>query len=118
MRRTSLSGVIEAIARSLSSDHDASSRFASLGGRQRKPKPSTPTAKPEATKAATMGAPTPGGVTHLIEGHPMASEPTNQGAKPKPTPLTTHPWALWNRSLAVTAAIVFCISTAFPVVAG
>ena len=48
----------------------------------------------------------------------MASEPTNQEAKPKPTPLTTHPRALWSRSLAVTAAIVFCISTAFPVVAG
>jgi len=48
----------------------------------------------------------------------MASEPPNQGAKPNPTSLTTHPRALWSRSLAVTAAIVFCISTAFPVVAG
>src|SRR5215475_2318478 len=56
--------------------------------------------------------------SHLIEGHPMESEPTNQGSQPNPTPLNTRPRALWSRSLAVTAAIVFCISTAFPVVAG
>src|SRR5262245_16136635 len=49
----------------------------------------------------------------------MASELTNQRAPPTPhpPPLTTRQRACLIRSLAVTAAIVFCISTAFPFVA-
>jgi hypothetical protein len=34
------------------------------------------------------------------------------------TPLTTGPWAPWNHRLAVTTAIVFFVSSAFPIVVG
>ncbi len=48
----------------------------------------------------------------------MATEQTNQRANPNPTPFTAEPRALWGRPLAVVAAVVFFISSAFPVVAG
>jgi len=48
----------------------------------------------------------------------MATDQTNQRANPNPTPLTTQPRPLWGRPLAVAAAIVFVISSAFPVIAG
>ncbi len=48
----------------------------------------------------------------------MATEQTNQRANPNRDPLTTQPRPLWGRRLAVAAAVVFFISSAFPVVAG
>jgi hypothetical protein len=48
----------------------------------------------------------------------MPTEQINERANPNATPLTTEPRALWGRPLAVAAAIVFFISSAFPVVAG
>src|SRR5215831_1291860 len=48
----------------------------------------------------------------------MATEPVNQPANRNPSPLTTEPRAVWGRPIAVAAAVVFFISSAFPVVAG
>jgi hypothetical protein len=57
----------------------------------------------------------------------MATDQTNQRANPNPTPLSgtdlksvlpTEPRVLWGRPLAVAAAFVFFLSSAFPVVAG
>jgi hypothetical protein len=39
-------------------------------------------------------------------------------ANPDLPPLTTGPRSPWGRFLALSTAVVFCISTAFPVVAG
>ena len=39
-------------------------------------------------------------------------------ANPNPTPPANVPRALWGRRLALIAAVVFCISSAFPVIAG
>jgi len=58
---------------------------------------------------------------HLTEARPMATEQTNhtnQRANPNPTPRTTGPRASWGRSIALATALVFFISSAFPVVAG
>jgi hypothetical protein len=48
----------------------------------------------------------------------MATGQANHPANPNPSPLTTEPPAVWGRPLAVAAAVVFFISSAFPVVAG
>jgi hypothetical protein len=48
----------------------------------------------------------------------MTSEQLNQPAKTDLTCQTSAPLARWGRPLAITSAIVFCISSAFPVVAG
>jgi hypothetical protein len=48
----------------------------------------------------------------------MATEPINQRAVPDPTSLTTGPRGPWSRSLALATAVVFFISSVFPVVAG
>jgi protein-S-isoprenylcysteine O-methyltransferase Ste14 len=48
----------------------------------------------------------------------MATEQTNPRANPHPAPRTTERRTPWGRPLAVAAAVVFVISTAFPVVAG
>src|SRR5262245_4117051 len=46
------------------------------------------------------------------------ADQTTQRADPNPPPLATKPPARWSRRLAVAAAIVFVISSAFPVAAG
>jgi len=48
----------------------------------------------------------------------MATEPTGHPANLPATPLTGNPRSLWGRPLAIAAAVVFFISSAFPVVAG
>jgi len=48
----------------------------------------------------------------------MATGPINQRAIPDPPSLTTGPAGPWGRSLALATAVVFFISSAFPVVAG
>jgi hypothetical protein len=48
----------------------------------------------------------------------MPTEKINQRANPNANPVTTGPRALWGRPLATVTAIVFFISSAFPVVAG
>jgi VIT1/CCC1 family predicted Fe2+/Mn2+ transporter len=48
----------------------------------------------------------------------MMSEQLNQPAKTDLARQTSAPRARWGRPLAITTAIVFCISSAFPVVAG
>src|SRR5262249_44446550 len=48
----------------------------------------------------------------------MATDQTNQRATPTPPALTPKPLPLWIRSFAVATAIVFVISSAFPVTAG
>jgi hypothetical protein len=48
----------------------------------------------------------------------MASEQINQRANPACAPPSMAPLARWGRPLAIATAIVFCISSAFPVVAG
>ena len=48
----------------------------------------------------------------------MPTELINQQASPKPTPEINLSRATWGRRLAVVAALVFCISSVFPVVAG
>jgi hypothetical protein len=53
--------------------------------------------------------------TLASEGHPVATEQHNQT---NPIPLTTEPLALWGRPLAIATAVVFVISSAFPLVAG
>jgi hypothetical protein len=44
----------------------------------------------------------------------MGTEQTN----PNPNPLANKPRVRWGRPLALGAALVFCISSAFPVIAG
>ena len=48
----------------------------------------------------------------------MSSEQVNQRANLDPMPVMTKQQAAWGRPLAITVAIVFLISSAFPVVAG
>ena len=48
----------------------------------------------------------------------MATEPTSRPANPAATPLTSKPNALWGRPLAISSAVVFCISSVFPVAVG
>jgi len=48
----------------------------------------------------------------------MASQQINHLAKTDATRQTGAPQARWSRPLAIATAIVFCISSAFPVVAG
>lgn len=55
---------------------------------------------------------------HLIERRAMTSEPINQPAKTDLAHQTSFQLAPWGRPLAITTAIVFCISSEFPVVAG
>ena len=55
---------------------------------------------------------------HLIERRAMASEQLNQPATTDLAGHTSAPLAHWNRPLAIVTAIVFCISSVFPVVAG
>jgi hypothetical protein len=60
----------------------------------------------------------PGVTTQLIERPVMATDPTNQRANPNPTPLINVPRVPWRRSLALATAVVFLISSTFPIVAG
>jgi hypothetical protein len=53
----------------------------------------------------------------LMEGRQMETEETSQRANPQPTTLPTELQAPWGRRLAFTAAVLFFISSAFPVVA-
>jgi hypothetical protein len=48
----------------------------------------------------------------------MTSEPINQPAKTDLARQTSFQLAPWGRPLAITTAIVFCISSVFPVAAG
>jgi hypothetical protein len=48
----------------------------------------------------------------------MATEQTNPRASPIAPPTAPEPRALWGRRVAVAAAVVFVLSSAFPVVAG
>ena len=48
----------------------------------------------------------------------MRSQQINQLAKTDEARQTSAPLARWSRPLAIATAIVFCISSAFPVVAG
>jgi hypothetical protein len=48
----------------------------------------------------------------------MATDQRNDGTDPKPAPFTTEPPAPWVRVLAVATAVVFLISSVFPVTAG
>lgn len=48
----------------------------------------------------------------------MPTEQLKPGANLSATPLATGPPAVWSRPVAIAAAIVFFISSAFPVVAG
>ena len=48
----------------------------------------------------------------------MTSEPINQPARTDLAQQTSFQLAPWGRPLAITTAIVFCISSVFPVVAG
>ena len=48
----------------------------------------------------------------------MTTEQLKQGANLSATPFATGPLAVWSRPVAIAAAIVFFISSAFPVVAG
>jgi len=52
------------------------------------------------------------------EGLRMTTEQVNERANPNPSHLTAELRALWGRRLAVATAVVFVISSAFPVVAG
>src|SRR5262249_11166392 len=54
----------------------------------------------------------------LIEDYPMAPEPTSRPANQIATPFTGKPRSRLDRPLAIAAAVVFLISSAFPVVAG
>src|SRR5215475_663861 len=49
---------------------------------------------------------------------PMSIGPTQQRAIPDAAVLGTRPVPRWSRPLAVATASIFCVSTAFPVVAG
>ena len=55
---------------------------------------------------------------HLIERRAMTSEQLNQPATTDLARHTSAPLPHWSRPLAIATAIVFCISSAFPVVAG
>jgi VIT1/CCC1 family predicted Fe2+/Mn2+ transporter len=55
---------------------------------------------------------------YLIERRAMTSEQFNQPTKTDLARQTSAPRARWGRPLAIMTAIVFCISSAFPVVAG
>jgi p-aminobenzoyl-glutamate transporter AbgT len=48
----------------------------------------------------------------------MATQPTGQSTNRTATPLADQRGTLWAGPLAVAAAVVFCISSVFPVVAG
>src|SRR5215831_13723600 len=48
----------------------------------------------------------------------MPTEQLKLGANLSATPFATGPLAVWSRPVAIAAAIVFFISSAFPVVAG
>jgi hypothetical protein len=48
----------------------------------------------------------------------MTSEQLDQPARTELTRQTSPPLARWGRPLAITTAVVFCISSVFPVVAG
>src|SRR5262245_16764132 len=52
-----------------------------------------------------------------MERRAMASEQINRPARGELTRRASTPLALWGRTLAVASAVVFCISSAFPVVA-
>jgi VIT1/CCC1 family predicted Fe2+/Mn2+ transporter len=54
----------------------------------------------------------------VIERRTMTSEQINQPAKIDLARQATAPLVRWGRPLAMTTAIVFCVSSAFPVVAG
>jgi hypothetical protein len=53
-----------------------------------------------------------------MEEYPMPSEPTSRPANLIPTTLADKPTPPWGRALAIAAAVVFFISSVFPVVAG
>ena len=55
---------------------------------------------------------------HLTERRAMTSDPINQPARTDLAHQTSVQPARWGRRLAITTAIVFCISSVFPVVAG
>ena len=55
---------------------------------------------------------------HLIERRAMTGDPINQPARTDLAHQTSVQPAPWGRPLAITTAIVFCISSVFPVVAG
>jgi len=48
----------------------------------------------------------------------MATAQTNQPGDPTPVPISSEPPALWRRLLAVSAALLFLISLAFPLTSG
>ena len=48
----------------------------------------------------------------------METEQTNPRTRPSPDPLASEAPAIWGRPLAVATAVVFFISSAFPVAAG
>ena len=48
----------------------------------------------------------------------MATEQTDPRTRPSPDPLASEAPAIWGRPLAVATAVVFFISSAFPVAAG
>jgi len=47
----------------------------------------------------------------------MSNQP-NQRANPNSPPPPTAPWVPWGRPLALAVAVVFFISSTFPVIAG
>ena len=53
---------------------------------------------------------------HLIEDYPMATEPTSRPTNLIAPPFTAKPRSRLDRPLAIAAAVVFFISSAFPVV--
>ena len=55
---------------------------------------------------------------HLIERRVVTTEQLNQPATTGHPSHTSAPLAHWSRPLAIATAIVFCISSVFPVVAG
>jgi len=57
-------------------------------------------------------------VITMIEDYPMATDPTSRPANRIATPFTGKPRSRWDRPLAIAAAVVFLISSAFPVVGG
>ena len=55
---------------------------------------------------------------YIARGPPMPPQPINQLSNPKLTPGSLLSRTIWGRRFAVVAALVFCISSVFPVVAG
>jgi hypothetical protein len=51
-----------------------------------------------------------------MEDYPMAIEPTSRPTNHIAPPFTAKPRSRWDRPLAIAAAVVFFISSAFPVV--